>query len=60
MGIKGGRHLRLMTSPPSVSRMFTQSGILEALQPYRPPWPVTETALLFLLVTFKLACILSM
>jgi hypothetical protein len=27
--------------PPSVSRLSTQCRILDMLQPFRPPWPVT-------------------
>jgi hypothetical protein len=30
----------------SVSRLSRQCGILNILQPYRPPWPVTGIALL--------------
>jgi hypothetical protein len=35
------------TLPPSVCRVSRQCGILNILQPYRPPWPVTGIALLF-------------
>jgi hypothetical protein len=48
-GVECSRHVRLKTSPPSVSRMSRQCGILNISQPYRTPQPVKGIAFFFLL-----------
>jgi hypothetical protein len=47
LGVKRGRRVRPTALPPAASRLSRKYGILDASQPYRPPWPVMGIAVLY-------------
>jgi hypothetical protein len=58
LGVKRGRRVRRITSPPTITRLCRQCEILNISQAYRPPQPATGIALQFFSVLF-IVCTVS-